>query len=129
MSEHGKVVVNEYLQAEPNIYVIGDNAETTYSGMAQTALYDGGFVAAHLKRLAHSDELKSYVPKKPAYITPAGPRWAAVLWGEFHTYGFLGWLLRGAADFDGYNDLEPLIPATASWASMLQKEESCSVCS
>jgi NADH dehydrogenase len=128
MSDHGKAVVDEYLQAEPNIYVIGDNAETTYSGMAQTALYDGAYLAVHLKRLAHDNKLKPYAPKKPAYITPAGERWAAVLWGEFHTYGWLGWILRNAADFEGYKDLEPLIPAAARWKTMSDREESCSIC-
>src|SRR5664279_3295728 len=39
LNEHGKVVVDKQLQAEPGIYVIGDNADTPYSGMAQTALY------------------------------------------------------------------------------------------
>src|SRR5205823_5365499 len=37
ISEHGKVIVDQYLQSEPDIYVIGDNADTKYSGMAQTA--------------------------------------------------------------------------------------------
>ena len=38
-------VVDEFLRAEKDIFVIGDNAETMYSGMAQTAVYDGEFVA------------------------------------------------------------------------------------
>ncbi|HEY9715655.1 MAG TPA: FAD-dependent oxidoreductase, partial [Chroococcales cyanobacterium] len=33
----GKVATDIYLQTDPDIYVIGDNANTPYSGMAQTA--------------------------------------------------------------------------------------------
>jgi ferredoxin-NADP reductase len=33
------------------------------------------------------------------YVTPVGPGWAAVVWGRVHIYGWLGWLLRSAADF------------------------------
>ena len=40
MSPHGKVHVDQHLMVETDIYVIGDNADTPYSGMAQTALYD-----------------------------------------------------------------------------------------
>src|SRR6185436_6290912 len=50
INSHGKVRVDQYLQAEPNIYVIGDNADTPYSGLAQTALTDGKYVAESLVR-------------------------------------------------------------------------------
>ncbi|HSX32665.1 MAG TPA: FAD-dependent oxidoreductase, partial [Candidatus Saccharimonadales bacterium] len=43
LTERGKVEVNQYLEAEPDIFVLGDNANTLYSGMAQTALHDGDF--------------------------------------------------------------------------------------
>jgi NADH dehydrogenase len=48
LNDKGKAKVDEHLQNDPNIYVIGDNADTPYSGMAQTALYDGQFIAKHL---------------------------------------------------------------------------------
>ena len=45
--EHGKVVVDGQLLAKGfgNVFVAGDNAFTPYSGMAQTAIYDGNFLA------------------------------------------------------------------------------------
>ena len=36
----GKVAVNTYLEADDNIFVLGDNANTPFSGLAQTALRD-----------------------------------------------------------------------------------------
>ncbi|MGB3945424.1 MAG: FAD-dependent oxidoreductase, partial [Candidatus Saccharimonadales bacterium] len=49
LMNRGKVATDVYLQAEENIFVIGDNANTPYSGLAQTAVRDGAFVAANLK--------------------------------------------------------------------------------
>jgi NADH dehydrogenase len=127
--EHGKVKVDEFLRAEDGIYVIGDNADTMYSGMAQTALYDAKFVAENLKRDAAGRRRKTYKPKRPVYVTPVGPNWAAVLWNRVHFYGWNGWVLRSAADFMGYKDYEPWWPASKHWLAEYQEEESCMVCS
>ncbi|MBX4190509.1 FAD-dependent oxidoreductase [Candidatus Saccharibacteria bacterium] len=127
--EHGKVKVDEYLRAEDDIYVIGDNADTTFSGMAQTALYDAKCVAGNLKREASGHRPKNYRPKKPVYVTPVGQGWAAVLWNKTHIYGWFGWVLRSAADFVGYKDYEPWWPASKHWMAEYQEEETCPVCS
>ncbi len=130
--EHGKIVVDEFLRAknEPteNIYVIGDNALTEYSGMAQTALHDAVFLAENLKRLAHGGVPKVYRPKRPIYVYPAGEHWSAVLWGSVRLYGWLGWALREAADWVGYHDVEPWWRASELFLAELQGEESCPVC-
>lgn len=124
-----KVLVNKFLQAEENIYVIGDNAETPYSGMAQTALHDATYVANNLKQLARGKKPKAYKPKRPVYVTPVGPNWAAVQWGGVHIYGWLGWWLRRAADFIGYHDVEPWWQATEHWLEAVRSQETCPVCS
>lgn len=126
--QHGKVLVNEHLQAEPDIYVIGDNADTPYSGLAQTALYDAVYLANNLARETQKKRPRTYRPKRPIYVTPAGPHWAAVLWNRVHLYGWLGWLLRSAADFAGYRDYEPWWTASRHWLAEYQAEDSCPVC-
>jgi NADH dehydrogenase len=129
MNERGtKVVVNEYLQAEPDVYVIGDNADTQYSGVAQTALYDAHFVARNLERQQEGDLMQKYMPKRPIYVLPAGERWAAVQWGNVQLFGLIGYLLRSAADWISFKDLEPWWKATAQWATEFQSEESCPEC-
>lgn len=125
---HGKVAVDVYLKAEEGIYVIGDNANTPYSGMAQTALRDGSFVATNLKRQQDGRKLKSYKPKQPITIIPAGPFWAAVIVGHFKIYGSLGWLLREAADFIAFHDLEPWSIAAKQWLTTFGSQEDCPVC-
>lgn len=128
LSEHGKAIVDEQLRAGENIYVIGDNAETIYSGMAQTALHDAIFVAASLKRLVASKDPLTYKARKPVYITAAGKRWAAVLWGNFHIYGWLGWALRRGADLVAYHDLEPWWKAKEHWLADSETIQDCKIC-
>jgi NADH:ubiquinone reductase (H+-translocating) len=128
LAPNGKVRVDQFLQAEPGVYVIGDNADTPYSGMAQTALHDGKFIAGNLKRLADGHDPKPYVAKKPIYVFPIGPEWAAVLWGPLRLYGRTGWLLRRAADFIGYRDYLPFDKSFQKWVAEGDTEETCPGC-
>jgi NADH dehydrogenase len=128
LSPRKKVVVDEFLRAEKDVFIVGDNAETMYSGMAQTAVYDAEFVAHNFVKEAENEPKLAYRPKKPVYVTPAGPRWAAVEWGNTHMYGKLGWFLREAGDFVAFTDIEPLPQAALQWAHTLQDQHLCSVC-
>jgi NADH dehydrogenase len=126
--EHGKIKVDSYLQTEQDIFVIGDNADTLYSGMAQTALYDASFVTGNIKRGAAGQGPKKYKPKRPIYVTPVGPGWAAVLWNRTHIYGAAGWAVRSAADFLGYHDYEPWWLAGKHWVAEYESDYDCPVC-
>lgn len=129
LAKNSKVRVDQFLQNDPGVYVIGDNADTPYSGMAQTALYDGIFVAQNLMRLASKQNPVPYRAKKPIYVFPAGHHWAAVLWGNVRLYGRLGWMLRSVADLVAYHDYEPWIMATKRWVALDDDEETCHICS
>lgn len=128
LNNRGKVMTDMYLQADDNVYVIGDNANTPYSGMAQTALYDGSYVAKSLIRRADSKDPKDYAVKKPITVIPVGERWAAVLWGNMRIYGILGWVLRQTADFVGFKDFQPWWKAGQQWLTEFGEEEVCPVC-
>lgn len=124
----GKVAVNVYLQADDNVYVLGDNANTPYSGMAQTAMYDGAFIAKNLKRALDQKDMLPYKPKKPIYVIPVGHGWAAVLWGRMKFYGLPGWFLRRAADARAYAEIQPALQATKQWFTEYGEQEDCKVC-
>ena len=128
LTRTGKVRVDQFLQSEPGIYVIGDNADTPYSGLAQVAIGDGKHVAKNLIRIADKKDPKPYIAKKPIYVMPAGPRWSAVLWGRLRIYGLVGFLLRRAADFLAYHDYEPWKLALSRWAAETNEEENCATC-
>ena len=128
LMHNGKVAVDIFLQAEPDIYIIGDNANTPYSGMAQTAIHDGEFIAENLKRKAFNKEPESYWAKRPVIAIPVGEHWAAVLWGRVRLYGWLGWILRELSDLVGFHDYETWPKATEQWLTEFGGEESCPVC-
>jgi NADH:ubiquinone reductase (H+-translocating) len=124
----GKVAVNVYLQADDNVYVIGDNANTPYSGMAQTALYDGNFVAENIIRALDGKDLKPYKPKRPIYVTPIGYGWAIVRWGKITLSGIPGFLLHYAAYASGFAQIKGIIPGAKQWFTEFGEDESCVVC-
>lgn len=128
LAKNGKVRVDQYLQSEPGIYVIGDNADTPYSGLAQTALYDGKYVARNLKRLADKKNPTPYRAVSPANVIPVGSRWAIFLWRGIRFYGFPAWVLRGLADLVEYHDYEPWHLATKRWIKESVEEEDCQEC-
>lgn len=129
LDPRGKVVVDEHLKAEPNIYILGDNASTQYSGMAQTALMNAELVATNLIREREGKALQADKPKLPVTIVPVGPNWAAVEWGKVHFSGKSGWLLRSAADWIGFMDIESIVPATEQWFTEFGSYEECPTCS
>lgn len=129
-SPRKKVIVDEFLRAEghKDIFVIGDNAETPYSGMAQTALSDAEFIA-HNFMCEHENRPKlAYRPKEPVYVTPVGPKWASVLWKELHLHGRLGWWLRKSADLKAFSEVLPVKNAVVQWTAESDKQHLCPVC-
>ncbi len=128
LDQRGKVAVDQYLQSEPNIFILGDNAGTQYSGLAQTALVDAHQVAANLLRMAQNVPPKPYKPKRPITVIPVGEGWAAVEYGSRGFSGQLGWYLRSAADFIGFKDLEPWWKASEQWLTEFGSQEECPTC-
>ncbi len=115
--ERGRIKVNNHLQTvgHSNIYVIGDNAKTKYSGMAQTALYDAIFVADNLVREHRDKKMKPYEPKKPIYAVPVGPKWAVLQTDKNQLSGTRAWLLRRRADLEIFKNFEPYKRAVKRW--------------
>ena len=128
LSKHGRVIVDEHMQAEPDIYVIGDNADTRFSGLAQTAIYDGEFVANNLLRSIRNLKPLRYKAKQPIYVFSVGPKWSAVLWGKKRVYGLIGSWLRSAADLVGYHSFEPWQMALKQASMEMESEDACPIC-
>jgi NADH dehydrogenase len=115
LTANGRVKVDEYMSVSKNIYVLGDNAATPFSGLAQTALHDAKFVASNLKRKKAGQPLKKYQPVQPASSIPIGNNWAIFEWKKLRLYGFLASMIRRCADFVGYSDILPIGQAIRPW--------------
>lgn len=113
----GRVVVNDHLQAlhSEDIYVLGDNADTPYSGMAQTALYDANFVTRNLLRQQKHQKTTTYRARRPLYVITAGQKWAVVQEGKKITTGYRGWLIRRKADLWIFKNFQPYEKAVKTW--------------
>ncbi len=130
LSPRGKALVDEFLRAEgsKDIFVLGDNAETPFSGMAQTAIYDAEFITHNVRFVAEGRPKLAYKPKEPIYVTPVGPRWASVEWGRWYFDGKLGWLLRNSADIGAFLELQSPLDAAEQFATVFDREDLCPVC-
>lgn len=115
--EGGKIAVDQYLQArgQEDIYVIGDNAATRFSGMAQTALHDAKFVAQNILRDAKNLSQLWYKEVQPIYVVPIGRRWAILQTKHKITSGYKGWLVRRRADMAIYRNFQPYKEALKTW--------------
>jgi len=129
INDHGKVQVDQFLQARPHVYVLGDNAATQFSGMAQTALYDADFAAADLAHAVAGRARPGYKPKAPISVIPVGERWATAEWGSLKLYGMAGFILRRLADLVGYADIESWPKAAKLWLQDGRHEDLCPICS
>ncbi len=126
---NGKVIVDEYLKPEgyTNVYIAGDAANTKYSGLAQTALYDGSYVADSISCKLRNKKMYKYIPNKVAYAVPVGTHWAAVSVGPFKFYGFFGWLVRELVDLKFFASILPIKKAFAIYRNQTICE-SCPTC-
>ncbi len=119
LAPNGKVVVDSHMRSDKHIYVIGDNAFTQWSGLAQTALHDGIFIAKHILKKSN----KRYKSKLPPVVVPIGENWAIFEYRWIRFGGWLGSLVRASADFIGYHDILPIGRALGVWRAQRIKEE------
>jgi len=106
----GRVVVDEYMQAKDfnNIYIAGDNASTQYSGLAQTAIYDGEYIADTISDSIQQKSAKQYKPKPVSFDIPVGPGWGILIHRGWHIYGWVAWIVRHVIDLKFFISILPL---------------------
>ncbi len=117
LNERGKVKVDMFLRSHDHLYVIGDNADTPYAGLAQTALHDAIFVSKHLMGAKNA-----YKAIQPPCVVPIGHNWALFEWGGLRFGGLPGAFMREAADIIGYRDVLPIGWAFKAWRAKSVKE-------
>lgn len=119
LAPNGRVVVDKHMRVDPHVYVIGDNAITPFGGLAQTALHDAIYVSKQILRTS----TQKYKAVQPPVVVPVGENWAIFEYKKIRFGGWLGALIRQAADFIGYHDMLPLGQALGVWRAQHIKEE------
>ena len=115
--ERGRAKVDDYLRAygQDNIYVLGDNANTKFSGMAQTALHDAKFVTRNFTREVNNQPLAQYKAYHPIYVIPVGHKWAVLQTQNKKWSGYKAWLVRRKADKQIFENFLPYKQAIKTW--------------
>ena len=127
-SKRGKIEVDAHLKVDPHVYVIGDNAETPYSGMAQVAILQGEYASEDISARMNHNKVKPFHNAPPVYVVPIGRNWAIMQWHGLVMGNFIGGMVRRAADFIGYSELMGPIAALKLWMQTDQKEDNCIDC-
>jgi len=129
-NSHGRVIVDEYLRAKNfnNVYILGDAADTKYSGLAQTAIYDGNYVGNLLYKKYTNRKLKKYVPSPVSFVLPVGHYWAVFVSKKINVYGYLPYFLRELVDFNFFLSILPLRRVFGIFFSKKASEELCETC-
>lgn len=128
-SPRGKIIVDDHLRVDESLYVIGDNAETKYSGLGLTAVHNAHFVAKDIKkRIAGKTQRPSYKTLSPAIVVPIGARWALFSYKSFEFGGIFGAIMRSLADLVAYHDIVSLKKSIILWLNSDKKEEQCVIC-
>jgi len=120
--KNGRIIVDQYLQAKghKNIFIAGDIADTQYSGLAQTALYDGAYLACIIDSDMAKYERPIYKPNKNAFNIPVGPGWAVLFIHNILISGRLAWFMRHIIDF---RFLLSILPFYQAWRVFWGKEK------
>ncbi len=128
LNKRGYVIVNKHLQVSPDIYVCGDNAATTYSGLAETAVRHANFIAKDIiARIHHTGRPKHY-EKASMQVVPVGNRWSVFQYKTLVISGGLISVIRRFADIFGYTDVLGPIKALTIWANSDRFEDDCPIC-
>lgn len=127
-AKNGRVQVDEQLRSDKHIFVIGDNANSTYGGLAQTAIHQAHYVARVIGREMRQRPIRAYKPRRPFSIIPVGHNWAVLQYGNFTLYGRLAGVMRKWADFIGYADVLGYRKSYKIWRQFDAAEETCVVC-
>ncbi len=130
-SKNGKIEVDSFMRAvgTENIFVLGDSASTPHAGTAQTAIYDGRFIAEKISEVIKGKKLTvTYSPLLRPYVIPIGHGWAMLIYKDSVLSGRIIWWLREFIDLRFLNSILPFGKAWRAWRDGQQLSESCPTC-
>ena len=126
LDERGKMIINNFLQAEgwSNVLGIGDNTvfidpatKKPIPGLAYVAVDEGKIVAENIYRTIKNKSLKSYQPFYSVWIAPVGGKFAVAHLTSWLTIsGFWGWVIRELVDLRYFLSILPVSQAISLWS-------------
>jgi len=110
LEKKNKVTVTNELEIEgfPNCFAIGDASNTQYSGLAQTAIHDGNYIATVISNRISGKKSRPYAPQSVAYNIGVGHGWSITKVGSLVISGRLSSWLRKIIDLKYFLSILPL---------------------
>lgn len=115
LADDGRVLVNPFLEALDDVYVIGDNNALKYERSALRAVDQAKLTAKNITRLATERPQLQYKPRKYAVGIPIGKNWGYVEYMGVYVAGWLGGVTRRLLELHGLNQVLPLKLALPIW--------------
>lgn len=111
-----------------DVFVLGDCAETKYSGTAQTALHDGKYIANVIYSEQKGKFIKPYEPKPSKYVIPIGHDYAIASIGNTILQGSPAWILRQIVDLKALATFLPIDKALKAFKHGSMISTNCQIC-
>jgi NADH dehydrogenase len=110
LQKKNRITVNDHLEINeyPNCFVVGDIADTQYSGLAQTAIHDGSYVADVIIGKLEGGTIPAYIPKPVAYNIGVGHGWSITKIGNVVISGRMSSWLRKIIDLKYFLSILPV---------------------
>lgn len=115
LAPNGRVIVNDYLEAIKDVYVLGDNNAVSNSGLAWPAIDQAKFIGKHLARVSTKQPFRKYFPRKFITGVPVGDDWGYVEHLGIYAAGKTGAAIRRWMELVGYQQLVPKRVARDLW--------------
>lgn len=128
LSAQGLVIVNHYLEAYPDIFVIGDSTNSEDLKNAAAAINQAKFVARHIRKVQKSCTLRPYRPRRYPVSVSLARTWAYFGYKNIMINGLLGAIIRRWLEFNNYRQLLPLKYAYKFWRRHKNINQSCCLC-
>jgi NADH dehydrogenase len=126
----GHILVDEHMRVGgfEGVFALGDSASTKFAGTAQTAIYDGRYIAHVIGHEIHGQGMPEHTPRNTPYVVPIGENWAIFTYKNITLTGWPFWILRQFIDFKFFLSILPFKKAFTVWRQGGVLCESCPTC-
>ncbi len=117
--DHGHILVDGSLQAigVPNVWVVGDAAAVSDSGLALSAVAHGRHVARAIRQVRNGEIALAYQPRKWQAVIPLSDSYGVARIGNSLLEGFSVIIYKRFLDFKYYLSILPLPLAYKVWTA------------
>lgn len=130
LSEHGKVIVNDTLEAYPSIYAIGGIVANLHHDSISSAINDARFLAKYFWQKHHKKPTSTRSGQKNEMVAiPLGKNWAYTELDGMYAAGRTGAYFRKLKKLNIYNHFLPVKNAFHVMKTTNKNTAECPLCS